>query len=148
MDRLSLLPGRACLGRGKLGDILNRSAPAHPATALSRHSPLGIARAAAGFTKTRHFGGWSNRQRGSYLDRCAWLLDAADAPLSDEPDRFEPSDWDSADEDHECRCPACGGTLQLVRMATRRSWRDILYSAAAPLWYCPPKHLRPPSASG
>jgi len=102
----------------------------------------------AGFTKTRHFGGWSNRQRGDYLERCARLLDAADAPLSDDADRFEPSEWESADEDHDCRCPACGGKLQLVRMETRRSWRDILHSASAPFWYRPPKLLRPPGPRG
>lgn len=63
----------------------------------------------------------------------ARLLDAAEVPLSDEADRFEPSDWESREKD-QCRCPRRGGKLQLVMAETRRSWRDMLNSPAAPSW--------------
>ncbi|MCO6454079.1 MAG: transposase zinc-binding domain-containing protein [Pirellulaceae bacterium] len=86
-------------------------------------------------------------RRASYLDRCARLLDAADVPLSDEADQFEPQNWESREED-PCRCPSCGDKLQLVLMETRRSWRDILYSPVAPIWYRLRNPLRPPDPGG
>ncbi|MCO6454967.1 MAG: transposase [Pirellulaceae bacterium] len=101
----------------------------------------------AGVTKTRTFGGWSNRRRASYLDRCARLLGAADVPLSDEADQFEPQNWQLREE-APCRCPSCGARLQLVLMETRRSWRDVLNSPIAPIWYRLRNPLRPSDSSG
>ncbi len=81
----------------------------------------------AGFTKTRHFGGWSNRRREAYLDRCLRLLDAHEVPLSEDADAFDPSSWESS-SDSECRCPEFGGPLELVDMEGRPPWRDTLES--------------------
>ena len=81
----------------------------------------------AGFTKTRQFGGWSNRRREAYLDRCVRLLDAAHVPLSQDADEFEPSRWETAAESEPC-CPDCGGRLHLIAVDHRPSWRDVMFT--------------------
>lgn len=101
----------------------------------------------AGFTKTRHYGGWSNRRRDAYLHQCVRLLDAADVPWSEGADDFEPSNWDGAG-DSECRCPDCGGPLQLVAEAHRPSWREILFSPLATTGAFPAERLRLPCPGG
>ena len=43
-----------------------------------------------GYTKTRRFGGWSNRRRDRYLERCAILLEATSVPFSACATEFDP----------------------------------------------------------
>lgn len=44
-----------------------------------------------GYTKTRSFGGWHNRRRDAYLERCAIQLEAIDAPLPEDAFEFPAS---------------------------------------------------------
>jgi len=82
-----------------------------------------------GFTKTRRFGGWSNRRREAYLDRCAVLLDAAAAPVGPHATDFPLDEPSSRQTDPDCpvhdareTCPQCGGRLVVVEEAARPSW--------------------------
>lgn len=85
-----------------------------------------------GFTKTRRFGGWSNRRREAYLERCAVLMDAAAAPVGPHATDFPPDDPSSRQADLDCpahdagqTCPQCGGRLAVVEETTRPAWRDV-----------------------
>lgn len=102
----------------------------------------------AGFTKTRHYGGWSNRRRETYLEQCARLLDAAEAPLSDGAVKFDPSSWESAADDVEPRCADCGGPLLLFQQDQRPAWRDLLLQQAFLQWSAAPPTLPAPCRSG
>ena len=93
-----------------------------------------------GYTKTRRFGGWSNRRRETYLERCAILLEATSIPLSPHAIEFSPEllqEDDSGDgqcEDDEA-CPLCGRPMRLLNRVDKPSWLDILTSAYRPRWY-------------
>lgn len=87
-----------------------------------------------GYTKTRRFGGWSNRRADAYQERCAILLEAADAPLSKEIAEFDPIAEQTPDEGCE-RCSECGGMLRLVDSCEKPSWRDLMNSPCRPGWY-------------
>lgn len=88
----------------------------------------------AGFTKTRHFGGWSNCRREAYLDHCLRLLDAAPLPLAADASEFDRSTWEISTEARD-RCPTCGAALQLVIRDEEPSWRDVMQSRHRPAWY-------------
>ncbi len=116
-----------------------------------------------GYAKTRRFGGWSNRRCETYVERCAILLEAIDAPFSsDDPLEFPPLD----SEPEECTdtasvvecdvhppCPKCGHALTLMDDIQRPSWRDLFASGSIPSWYrkksfSPPSNLHRPAGSG
>jgi hypothetical protein len=98
-----------------------------------------------GYTKTRRFGGWSNRRCDEYLERCAILLEAVDAPLSAAALDFAPSlDLDNAELDNwggevdqatGPPCPRCGCELRLIADCDTPSWHDLLNSDSRPDWY-------------
>lgn len=85
-----------------------------------------------GFVKSRRYGGWSNRHRQSYVQRCEALLVAAQqsgdvpASVSSPPDTDEPA--------HDA-CPECGGRMSVQSASHRRSWRMVMNSSARPPWY-------------
>jgi hypothetical protein len=93
-----------------------------------------------GYTKTRRFGGWSNRRRDTYLERCAILLEATSMPLSPHATEFAPDILLEGDRgDGQCQdgkeCPVCGGPMRLIDRREKPSWLDILTSVYRPRWY-------------
>lgn len=90
-----------------------------------------------GYTKTRRFGGWSNRRCDSYVERCAKMLEAANAPLSDDAVQFDP--FLEHDQLGECQdypeCPDCGGRLRWIERREKPSWHAVLTSSSRPNWY-------------
>ncbi len=91
----------------------------------------------------RACGGWHNRRREVYLERCAILLENTDVPLP--KDAFEIGNlinlWEAkaslAQEPAERPCPACGGPQWLIEDREKPSWRDIMSSPERPPWYTP-----------
>jgi len=79
-----------------------------------------------GFVKSRRYGGWSNRHRQSYQQRCAELLPAV-APVEDD----EPS----ADSEVGEVCPQCGESMLVIDSSERPSWRTVMNSVFRPAWY-------------
>ncbi len=91
-----------------------------------------------GYTKTRRFGGWSNRRRDQYVERCALLLEAAQTPLPAEAIDFVPFDQPGGTEGNldECEsCPRCGGSLRMIADCIKPAWRDVMNSSCRPDWY-------------
>lgn len=87
-----------------------------------------------GYTKTRRFGGWSNRRCEQYVERSAIMLEAAAEPASPETVEFDP--FREHEQGEECqKCPKCGGQLRLVDQSEKPSWRDIMNSPSRPSWY-------------
>ena len=84
-----------------------------------------------GFVKTRRYGGWSNRHRQSYRDRCDALL-TADTIDSEQACEAVPVEADPAD--NAC-CPCCGTSMQMQTSTDRPSWRTLMSSPARPIWY-------------
>jgi hypothetical protein len=73
-----------------------------------------------GFTKSRHYGGFSGRLRTGYLSRCRELLKLPDV----EPAQRR----DAADETPPPTpptCPHCEAALECTLSQRRPSWRDI-----------------------
>jgi len=82
-----------------------------------------------GYTKTRCFGGWHNRRRDAYLERCAIMLEAIDAPLPEDALEFnvmpDPSSVEQDEVPHE-DCPVCGCELRLIEVRDKPSWYDVM----------------------
>lgn len=73
-----------------------------------------------GFTKSRFFGGWSNNQRASFLDRCRVLRSEPSPAPSPEPIK--------KNEEKEAReqvCPKCKSAMKLESSQQRPSWRIL-----------------------
>ena len=47
---------------------------------------------------------------------------------------FDPSTWERPPDAND-RCPTCGGSLQLVTLQEKPSWRDVMQSSDCPAWY-------------
>ena len=91
-----------------------------------------------GYTKTRRFGGWSNRRRDTYLEHCAILLEATSVPLPPESKEFDPSFFltpECEGGEDEMKCPACGGEMRLSDDREKPSWLDVMTSPCRPGWY-------------
>ncbi len=103
-----------------------------------------------GFTKTRLYGGWSNTRRGVYVERCCHLLEAADAPLSDDACEFGPFDplEPQGDDDSSPTCPSCGQPMIPQGEISKPSWQDVMASADRPKWYDPLHRSAETVASG
>lgn len=91
------------------------------------------------YTKTRHFGGYSNRHRADYLALCGELLDAAGlAPGSQDSETDptpQPAEESAPPQPGQPCCPACGTRLRLHADALRPSWWRIMHSPWRPPWY-------------
>ena len=98
------------------------------------------------YTKTRRFGGYSNRQCKRSIEECRTLLlkagisnapaavpiamrDADSSPASPETDAQE-----SRESTNPC-CPACGSLMQCIAAEDRTSWRIVMHGPSRPLWY-------------
>ena len=86
-----------------------------------------------GFVKTRRFGGYSNRQRQSYVAACADLRPVVietqrQAPVIELPDP-------GASETAEPSCVACGERMQCIADRNRDGWSIVMTSGHRPRWY-------------
>jgi hypothetical protein len=95
----------------------------------------------AGFVKTRHYGGYSNRHRQAYLEQCRELLNSASQhePAAgdslDAADDRETLESSSTSENDGQACAECGQVLQCIAGNPRPSWYDIMASRKRPKWY-------------
>ena len=87
-----------------------------------------------GFVKSRCFGGFSCRHRGTYLDCCRTLLEAAPT--------VAPQPVAAAAEPVEASppkrpCPRCQTPMECVSRDERVSWREVFNGPHRPPWYDP-----------
>ena len=86
-----------------------------------------------GFTKARCFGGWSNKHREAYQERCDRLQPAVE-PVA-EVAATEPSDEPAAqDVEREIQCPRCEQAMIRQSSTPRPSWADLFYGPDHPQW--------------
>ena len=83
-----------------------------------------------GFVKSRCFGGFSCRNRESYLRRCRDLLGA---------EQPSPEPVEAAGEERlsAVTCPHCESAMACVSHVRRPSWRDVFGGSDRPGWYDP-----------
>ena len=97
-----------------------------------------------GFTKSRCFGGWSNCRKGTYIQRCAMLLEDSTLPLSPKALNFDVSDFEpSITSEADCKnplCPKCGAEMSQTSATLKRRWHVIMNSSNRPNWY---SHIPP-----
>ena len=90
-----------------------------------------------GFVKSRCFGGFSCRNRKSYLRRCRDLL-GAEQPR---PSRWKRRGRRLRKSDHPAiACPHCQAAMACVSHVQRPSWRDVFSGSDRPGWYDPFGH--------
>jgi hypothetical protein len=82
-----------------------------------------------GYTKTRRFGGYSNRHRARYMAECRTLRG------NEEPDASDPATTTPRDAVHGSLCPHCEIPLRLVRRLDRPGWSHVMNSPHRPFWY-------------
>ena len=84
-------------------------------------------------TKTRRFGGYSNRHQKRYLTACQELLSGSE--VAREASSVDP-DITSSDEDTRThRCPKCESLLTIARSTPRPGWRAVMSGPCRPTWY-------------
>ena len=94
-----------------------------------------------GYTKTRRFGGYSNRHCTRYIAECRDLLIAAGiAPIPDVaailPQSAEQCGDEPTEIDHRAPCcPTCKATMRRIAAEHRRSWKIVMRSHYRPHWY-------------
>ena len=94
-----------------------------------------------GYTKTRRFGGFSNRHCKRYVAECRDLLTTAGiAAIPDVsailPHAAEQRDDEPAAIDRRAPCcPTCKATMRRIAAEHRRSWKIAMRSHYRPLWY-------------
>lgn len=113
------------------GDKSGRQVPvALPAIEFIRRWTLHIL--PKGFTKARHFGGWSNTRREAYQQQCERLQPippSAEAGLSDPP-RATPE----LPVEQVLKCAKCKTDMELESHTRRPSWRELFYGPSHPRW--------------
>ena len=85
-----------------------------------------------GYTKTRRFGGYSNRHCERYMTECRTLL------VSEEREDSAPAAAAPAATPgtaHEHLCPHCEVPLRLVWRIDRPGWSNVMNSPHRPFWY-------------
>jgi len=98
------------------------------------------------YTKTRRFGGYSNRQCKRSIEECRTLLLKAGIPPapgavpSSMPDAAASPASPATDAEETCEstkpcCPACGSLMQCIAVEDRTSWRILMHSPCRPGWY-------------
>jgi len=85
-----------------------------------------------GFTKSRFFGGWSNNQQASFLNRCGKLRSTLiSLPL------VKPAEVPKKSEQKEATnhlCPKCESAMELESSQQRPSWRVLFTGPTHPEW--------------
>ena len=79
-----------------------------------------------GYTRSRYYGGYSNRHRKRYLGECRELLGT---PAETEQPRNEPA------RDKTCRCPKCDGPLVQDLATDHPRWNEVMAGRDRPWWY-------------
>ena len=94
-----------------------------------------------GYTKTRRFGGFSNRHCQRYIAECGDLLIAAGlAAIVDVAAPLTKSAVENSDESTEIDrrapcCPTCKVRMRRIAAEHRRSWKIVMRSHYRPHWY-------------
>jgi len=84
-----------------------------------------------GYTRVRRYGGYSNRHRATYLDRCRQLLGLT-PPSTEAP----PETADRADSDSSAPCcPKCSAAMICLTDTPRPSWLVVMTGLHRPVWY-------------
>ena len=85
-----------------------------------------------GFTKSRFFGGWSNNQRASFLNRCGQLRSTL---VSIPPSKPAEAPKKSAEKEAKIQlCPKCESAMELESSQPRPSWRVLFTGPEHPEW--------------
>ena len=95
------------------------------------------------YTKTRRFGGCSNRHCKRSIEECRTLLLKAGIPPTSTAVPSSMPDADSSATSNEGRtgqrtepsCPACGSLMQCIAVEDRTSWRIVMHSPSRPGWH-------------
>ena len=90
------------------------------------------------YTKTRRFGGYSNRHRERYRAACDELLPAHGSvpePPGTAPEPPAQPDPDAPSAAPQPCCPVCQGRLRHIGHAVRASWWRIMHGPWRPPWY-------------
>jgi len=87
-----------------------------------------------GYTKTRRFGGYSNKHRKRYIAECRELLAAADVAAAAAPPEPPASSLTPEASATPC-CPKCKAKMRWIGFEEKQSWRIIMYSSLRPHWY-------------
>jgi len=91
-----------------------------------------------GFTKSRFFGGWSNNQRASFLDRCGKLRSTlVSIPLSEPGEAPRKSEEPKKSKQREAKIqyyPKCESAMELESSQQRPSWRVLFTGPTHPEW--------------
>ena len=90
-----------------------------------------------GFVKSRCYGGFSTRNRQTYLARCRELLGAP--PAEPKATELPPAAADEASES-SVRCPHCETPMERISLGQRLGWNRVLNGPARPAWYDPFRH--------
>ena len=91
-----------------------------------------------GYTKTRRFGGYSNRHRKRYLTACRELLPTGHP----DPETFPANLADAPIDEglHKYHCPKCESLLTVASLIStsrteRPGWRTVMSGPQRPNWY-------------
>ena len=87
-----------------------------------------------GFVKVRHYGGFSNTKRKSYLACCRESLGLVGTNQIDK-DEQEVGDSASETEQELLACPHCRQPMTCLQSTHRPSWSKTLSSSYRPAWY-------------
>ena len=98
-----------------------------------------------GYTKSRRFGGFSNRHCNRHCKRCIsesrdLLTTAGIAAIPDVSATLPHSAKQNGDESTEIDrrapcCPTCNATMRRIAAEHRRSWKIVMRSHYRPHWY-------------
>ena len=92
-----------------------------------------------GFVKVRSYGGFSNKHRTNYLQRCCQLLDIQPTQQAEaDTEKDKPSETELSLVEvklPERACPHCAKPMHIVTASTRPSWSVTMNSIHRPPWY-------------
>jgi len=88
-----------------------------------------------GFVKVRHYGGFSNTKRQTYLERCRQSLGIAETQQSPHDQQQLSTDSPTETQVHSPACPRCRRAMRCIRSSARPSWRETFSSNYRPPWY-------------
>jgi hypothetical protein len=88
-----------------------------------------------GYTKTRRFGGYSNRHQKRYMAVCRELLPDGEAARGIRPDHPGPATAALDERSREHRCPKCDSLLAITCSEKRPGWHTVMSGPHRPMWY-------------
>lgn len=87
------------------------------------------------YVKTRRFGGWSNKHRAQYLNRCEQLLNAQNNTSQANLDPLDRDMLEDTAANSSPCCPQCGQAMQLLESSFKPSWSTMRSRGLWPEWY-------------